>query len=262
MSELAHVVMFSGGIGSWCAAKRVREANPDADVVALFADTKMEDEDLYRFVQQGAKALSLRLVTVSDGRTPWEVFRDERFLGNSRVDPCSRILKREITHGWLFGNYDPREVLVYVGIDWSESHRYERIRDRWASAGWTYLAPMCNPPYLTKHQMLDEAKAMGVDAPRLYSMGFSHNNCGGFCVKAGQAHFENLLRQMPERYRWHEAQEEEIRAELGDVAIMRDRTGGVSRPLTMREFRERLEGQRSFDPLDWGGCGCFAGEGA
>ncbi len=50
-----------------------------------------------------------------------------------------------------------------------------------------------------------------------------------------------------------------LREELGDVAILRDRTGGVTRPLTLAELEERIKAdpQKEFD--DWGGCGCFAG---
>jgi hypothetical protein len=47
-----------------------------------------------------------------------------------------------------------------------------------------------------------------------------------------------VLEVFPERYAEAERQEVELRAELGDVAILRDRSGGRSRPLTLREFRE------------------------
>lgn len=48
-----------------------------------------------------------------------------------------------------------------------------------------------------------------------------------------------------------------MREYLGaDVAVLRDRTGGVSRTLTLREFRARGEGSRQLG-IDWGGCGCF-----
>jgi hypothetical protein len=99
----------------------------------------------------------------------------------------------------------------------------------------------------------------GVTPPRLYGMGFHHNNCGGFCVKGGQAQFATLLREMPERYAYHERKEQELRDHLdADVAIMKDRRGGTTKPLTMRAFRERLEQQPSlFDEDEWGACGCF-----
>ncbi len=51
---MKHVVMFSGGLASWAAAKRVAAENGTDALVLLFSDTLMEDEDLYRFLDQAA----------------------------------------------------------------------------------------------------------------------------------------------------------------------------------------------------------------
>lgn len=253
-----HCVMFSGGIGSWAAASRVRERHPGERIIALFADTRMEDEDLYRFLPEAAASVGAELVIVADGRTPWDVYRDERFLGNSRVDPCSKLLKRRMLDRWRDQNLDPAATTLYVGIDWTEEHRFLRVRERLAP--WRVEAPMCEPPYVSKADMRAALGALGIAPPRLYAMGFSHNNCGGFCCKAGQGHFANLLRTMPERFALHEEREQELRATLGDVSILTDRRGdGRKKPLTLRVFRERVEGGVQVDAHDLGGCGCFAG---
>jgi hypothetical protein len=90
-------------------------------------------------------------------------------------------------------------------------------------------------------------------------MGFQHNNCGGFCIKAGQAHFARLLHKMPERYAFHEEQEQKFRREKGkDVAILRDRIGGDTKPMTLQAFREGIQSGGLFDQDDEGGCNCFA----
>ena len=95
--------------------------------------------------------------------------------------------------------------------------------------------------------------------PRLYALGAPHNNCGGLCVRAGQAHFNWALRAIPSVYAEWEAKEEELRQHLGaKVSIMRDRRGGTSVPLTMRQFRERVESDGQLDLFDWGGCGCMS----
>jgi hypothetical protein len=59
-----------------------------------------------------------------------------------------------------------------VGIDWSEAHRAPAIVNGWAP--WTVRFPMCDPPYLSKQDMLDAARAAGLEPPRLYELGFSH----------------------------------------------------------------------------------------
>lgn len=253
---MKHVVMFSGGAISWATAKRVAAASGTDDLTLLFADTRMEDEDLYRFLREAAANVGGHLEVITEGRTPWQVFRDERFLGNSRVDPCSRILKRDFMRAWIEEHFDPSDTTIYLGLDWTESHRAEKLSEHWSP--WRVETPMMDRPFLDRDSVLAMLVAEGIEPPRLYGWGMPHNNCGGFCIKAGQTQFARLLDVAPERYAWHEAQEEALRQDLGkDVAIMRDRTGGTTTPLTMRAFRERIEAGRSIPVFDWGGCGCM-----
>lgn len=258
------IVMFSGGLGSWMTAKRVAERHGTDQMVLLFADVSSgrsphvgEDEDTYRFITEAAANVGGQFVTVKDGRDIWQVFRDDRFLGNTRLANCSKFLKQKPCREWLEANHDPADTTVYVGIDWSESHRLPAIEAGWAP--YRVEAPLTEPPYLDRDDMLAALEAAGIQVPRLYRAGFAHNNCGGFCVRGGQAQMELLLREHPDRYAFHEAEEQKLRDHLGkDIAILRDRTNGTVTPLTLTKFRERIEDQPSmFDPLDVGGCGCF-----
>lgn len=262
-----HVVMFSGGLGSWMTAKRVAEKVGVEDITLLFADVGSdrsphvgEDEDTYRFINEAAANIGAELVTVSDGRDIWQVFKDDRFLGNSRLANCSKFLKQKPCRDWLEANHDPAETIVYVGIDWSESQRLPAIEAGWAP--YPAHAPLTEPPYLDRIAMLGALEAEGIEVPRLYRAGFPHNNCGGFCVRAGQAQMELLHREHPDRYAFHEAEEQKLREHLDkDVSVLKDRAGGTATPLTLRRFRERIEDQPDlFDPLDFGGCGCFTEE--
>jgi hypothetical protein len=298
------------------AALRVRDAHGVEDLRLLFADVFIEDEDLYRFLVEGVQhifgvdlALELDLVSrltpvemddiderrrqlveiagrvrekipqmlwIAEGRTPWEVFREERFLGNTRVDLCSRVLKREFLRDHLDANFDPARDVVYLGIDWTEEHRFKRAQPRWEP--WQLRAPLCERPLVNKAEMLAGLEELGIAPPRAYALGFPHNNCGGFCIKQGQAGFKLLLEAFPERYMWHAEQEVDIRELLGDVAILRDRTkegralhhpldDWIYRdgewepppvaPLPLIELARRVQdGTDATDPFDLGGCGC------
>lgn len=245
------IVQFSGGAGSYAAAVRAVERFGAGGVTLLFADTLMEDEDLYRFLDDAAASLGVPVTRISDGRDPWQVFADVRFLGNTRIDPCSKLLKRDLLRAWCDRHFSPDEALIALGIDWTEEHRFTRAQPRWLP--WTLWAPLLDEPLVDKHDIL---AASGIKQPRLYDMGFPHNNCGGFCVKAGQAQFRHLWEMMPERYLYHEQKEQELRETLGDVAILRDRRGGTTKPMTLRDFRINRIGAGDVDGLDWGGCGC------
>lgn len=251
---MKHVVQFSGGIGSWAAAKRVAAQHGTADMVLLFADVKDEDEDLYRFIDQAAGNVGVGLTVIAEGRSPREVMRDERFIGNSAMDPCSKILKRKLLDRWCKDHCDPTGTIRYIGIDWSEAHRLETFRKR--VAPWSVEAPMCDEPFMSKDDVRSWLAANGIELPRLYKLGFPHNNCGGACVKAGQAQWKLLLAHFPERYDGWELWEESMRETVGDHSILRDRSGGGSKPLTLRNFRLRVEAQQTFDQHEWGGCGC------
>jgi hypothetical protein len=252
-----HVVMFSGGIGSWATAKRVAADVGAENVTLLFADTLVEDADTYRFLRAAARDVGGELVVLTEGRTPFEVFRDRRFLGNARLANCSEELKQKPCREWLDANRDPASTTVYVGIDWSETHRLPAIEAGWAP--FEVRAPMTERPFLDKPELLAWAKAEGLKPPRSYAAGFPHSNClAQGCVRGGQAYWAAMLRVHPEAYRSTEVEEERLRDHLNaDVAILRDRTGGLVSPMTLADFRRRTEAQGSFDAAEWGDCGCF-----
>ena len=250
-----YIVSYSGGAASWAAAKLTQERiMGGADTMTLlFADTLVEDEDTYRFLEEGAEKLGLPVTRIADGRTPFEVFRDVRFLGTARVDPCSRILKRELLDRWVSEAAQQGPITQIAGLDWTEVHRFERLRDR---TSHPVRAPLIEFE-IDKADVHGMVAAAGIKQQRLYALGFQHANCGGGCVKAGQSAFAHLFRTMPERFEMWEREEEALRKQLGDVAILRDRRGGTSTPLPLRQLRERIEQQPLLIPIDeWGGCGC------
>ncbi len=249
--------MFSGGKGSWAAGRRAIKKYGADNTTLLFADTLVEDVDTYRFLHEAAENLGAPLIQVSDGRTPFQVFKDDRFLGNARLANCSKFLKQKPCRTWLEANA-PEDAVVVVGIDWTEEHRLPAIQAGWKP--WRVWAPMTDGPYLDSQQVFDMLRAEGLRPPRDYELGLPHANCGAQgCVRGGQAYWQALLRGRRDVYLQTEREEQELRDYLEkDVAMLKDRTNGQSTPLTLREFRERVEAQPDlFDRDEWGGCGCF-----
>lgn len=255
---MQHIVMFSGGISTYETARRVKERVDDPSTITLlFADTLIESPELYRFRDAVAKSLNLRLEIVADGRTPFEVFRDERYLGNTRVDPCSKILKRQLLNRWIDEHCDVKSTTIYYGFDWTEQPRIDRQIER--RAPWRCEFPLAAAPFEFKDQWVERARAAGLPVTSAYKHGFSHDNCNGKCIKAGQAHCAKLLQVRPEVYLEWEQEEQDFRDFIGkDVSILRDRSGGEVKTLTLRDFRKRLEASRGdFDHQDWGSCTCM-----
>lgn len=249
--SLHHVVMMSSGAGSAVAAKRVADLFGINHLTLLFADVNMEHPDNYRFLAEAVEWVGGELVTLdNDGQTIWDVFKKGRFLGNTRVDLCSRVLKREPMRAWLEANRDPATTVVHLGFDISEEHRIVRAAPHWDP--WRVDAPLCWEPPIWKDQALKMLTDAGIEPPRLTRQGFPHANCGGGCVKAGVGQFTRLYRLAPETFAEWERHEEEMRVHLDkDVSILRDRTYGVIRTLTLAELRRRIESESSlFDLLE------------
>lgn len=249
-------ISFSGGISSAVTALLAHERGVDFE--CIFADTLIEDEDLYRFTDDVERAIGKPIIRLKDGRNPWEVFRDARYHGNSRTAHCSMVLKTDVVRAYLDEHAQPGDPLV-LGMDVSESERVERAAARWAPrpvisllAEWSVYRPEY-PGILKRH---------GIDPPRLYALGFGHNNCGGFCVRAGTGQTLNLLRTFPDRYAYHEAQQEALMRDVPTARPhLKESTDGETRYLTLRELRERAEQQLPIDFDGAGGCGCFTDAG-
>lgn len=255
--KIEHLVMYSGGVCSWAAAKRVAERHGPENMVLLFADTKIEDPTLYEFLDASSKNIGAKLVKIEDGRTPFQVFRDRKFLGNSRVDPCSDILKRKLLNKWRSENCDPDECITYFGLDWNEQHRLKRVQQR--HAPWRVEAPMAERPWMQKNEMLEWCKSEGLTPCNLYELGFAHANCGGGCVKSGVAQFKHLYETKPDIFDMWMNEEESLREMLGDVSILTRMRNGEKSNLTLRQLKDELDQnqQLTFDEMcDWGGCGC------
>lgn len=255
-----HVIMWSGGITSWAVARQVADLHSTESMTLLFADTLIEDEDLYRWNRDASADIGVDLTVVTDGRTPAQANADRKWLGSARLAHCSEILKQKPCREWLKANTDPSDSTVYVGIDWTELHRLPAIEA--AYQPWTAVAPLTEPPYIDKRGWMAMARRRGLELPRMYELGYPHNNCGGACVKAGQAQWLRTLKVFPDRFAAAEKEEQAFRAEHGkDVAYLTEVVKGEKKPLPLVELRRRSEARdESAPPLDfgdWGGCGCL-----
>ena len=262
------VVFSSGGLVSWEAGRRTLETFGAEKTTFLFTDTLIESPGLYDFLEASMRKTNARFVRIAEGRTPFQVFRDVKMLGNSRVDPCSRILKREPAEKWLRENCDPKDTTLIFGLGWDEIHRFDDgsgrgVRPRYNRMGWPNIdAPMLRKPFWTRQELMQAAREAGLPLSTSYEEGFAHDNCGGGCVKAGKGHWAHLLRVRPNIYAIWENEENafnEGRPGKKRQTILRDEIKGhPTIPISLREFRERIEREMQVDMFDIGGCGgCF-----
>lgn len=264
--KVVHVAMFSGGAGSAFVANHMVQTYGPDNCILFFTNTLWEDEDNYRFMDEVSKYIGVEITERLDGRTPEEVFYDERFLGNARLAKCSEELKVRQTIIFLedeLRNQKNLEPILYFGIGPHEKHRAVNLKE--------FYSHFPLEPIETRFPLIDlfrgdlDAKGIirdewGIELPRMYNIaeqlvekennenakiilksgikGFSHANCAGRCVRGGFQHYAILYALWPERYKEQEEMEERFRESFKkDVSILKK--NGHS--YTMREFREVME---------------------
>ena len=225
------IATFSGGKASaWCAAWAARHYGTE-HLVLYHNDTKWEDADLYRFLGNVSSYIGVPITYDSDGRSPEDLFHANNALANNRMPFCSRILKAE-----RLQKYYQHDDIIIFGVGPNERHRAERLKEvyDWVGEKRHAYAHLRFPLIEEDIQTADVdawLASTGIAQPRLYDLGFTHNNCGGGCVRAGKSQWKHLLRTLPDVYRDRECVEIEMREATGkNISFL---TG-----LTLTQLRE------------------------
>lgn len=248
-----HIVCLSGGVASAVVAKWVNE-NVEGEKIYYFNDVKWEHPDLYRFNSDLEKALNLKITVDCDGRTPEQVFYDQKMLGSNRTPICSKSLKAEMLQKFVC----PGDT-VYFGIDHQEIHRAARITPIYEKLGCKVKFPLIDN-YIFKPNAFEIIKDMGIEIPKMYKDGFEHNNCSGGCVRAGVRQWISLLKTYPDIYAERERIEREFTKWNNERRLKKDpnyksREYHFMKDMSLRELRENYEkgNDLNFGPDEWQG---------
>lgn len=249
-----HIVSLSGGTSSAVAANRVIERYDKNKIALWFADTLWEDQDLYRFLDDLESYWGIPIHRSIQGKTPLEVFTDAKIIPNSRFAPCSRMLKLRPFRKFL--RKHPKPVTVHLGIDWTESHRMERPKATYEEMeGVSVDFPLMWEPYANPPHRV-ETESWGIKTPRMYDMGYPHNNCGGRCIRQGIKTWERTHTYFNDRYNevadWEEKQIERFPQLQGrGIARNHENYNDNSQPYrTLKEYEKKfLDGKQAVMPM-------------
>ena len=254
-----HIVSLSGGSASAVTADRVIKAYGSNSVTLWFADTLWEDEDLYRFLKDLEARWNKKIVRYTDGRTPLEIAEKKKLIPNSLAAPCSHELKQKPFLRYIKKQSKP--ITIHLGLSWDEEHRMAKPKEIYESVeGVKVDYPLTWDP-LPSMSYTKTIVEWGIKPPRLYEMGFPHNNCGGRCVRQGMKEWMRLWKAIPERFQEVSNWEQEQRNKGGPRAnrsILKDRRGGENNPITLEELKAR-QGQNPVQMKMFSGdnFGCF-----
>ena len=205
-----------------------------------------------------------------DGRSidPWDIFYNDLFIGNSRAANCSKILKQRMARDFVKEYWKPEQIKTYMGIDWTEIHRTEAPERNWFKCCISLNFPLCHYPLHSKEDSFKAIEESGIEIPNLYKDGFEHGNCGGFCVRAGQSHFRNLLKTNEPLMMYH-ARKEMGLAELireakntdEQYSILKKTKDGITSSFTLFDLVDEVKNetkQADLFAVSDSPCGCFS----
>ena len=234
---MKHIVSLSGGTASAVAADRVLKRYGEENTTLWFADTSWEDEDLYRFLIDLEAYWGVTIVRYTDGRTPLEVAEKQNIIPNQKIAPCSQVLKTRPFKAYIKDL--PKPLTVHLGLDFTEMHRATRPKLEYEKlSGVTVDLPLLWEP-VAKPPHRYTVEEWGIETPRLYKLGFPHNNCGGRCVRQGIKEWLRLKHTFPDRFTEVADWEQEQRAKGGaraDYAIARDQSRGRATALPLYDI--------------------------
>jgi len=247
-------VNVSGGCASSVVWKRCVEWYGMDSVVPVFADTSYEHADLYRFLDDCEKHIGQPLERLKDGRDIWDVFDQ---AGIMRITSAGGACKASVE----LKQYPLAKHLeesgcdaIAVGIEFLEPERISAFQDR--VPGREVLFPLTVRPLLSECEIIEEVRSWGVKPPTIYDDGYTHNNCGGFCILAGLGQWAANRKRDPQAFEYAAKRERQFTKETG-FTVLRDQSGGEVRPYTLDELARDQDSGREF-PKDWkSNCNCM-----
>lgn len=244
---MKHLVNVSGGNGSGMALLRVIDRYGRENVSAVFADTNSEHADLYRFLADLEAAAGIKIVRLDNGgATIWDTFF-RRYMFTNPHGGCvaSEDLKKKPLIRFRETVGTPETLTVHVGFSIDEDDRMARLRK--ADAQWQFDFPLTWPKAMLRCDIENELKRRGVRPCEVYEKGYPHSNCLRWnCILAGIGQWIGVLNDNPAGYAEAEEHEQRFMAELerrgrAPQTILRDRRGGTTKNLSLRQLREEVE---------------------
>lgn len=213
-----YVCQFSCGAASAVATKLTLAKAGDADVLIVNAFIIEEHEDNRRFLADCEQWFGQSVMVLRNDKynaSTDEVWRRKRFIKGLHSAPCSLELKRELLKTVRrLGDID---VMGFTA-DPEDVDRFENLCERMPER--SLCAPLIERG-LTKEDCLAIVHRAGIEIPAMYKLGYSNANCIG-CPKGGQAYWQAIREDFPERF----AAVKAIQEEIGDGAsFLRFRSG-------------------------------------
>jgi hypothetical protein len=159
----------------------------------VYCDTGSEHPDNRRFLAESEKFFGQSIAVIKNEKYQdhFDGCEKTRYINGVGGARCTVELKKVPR----FRFQQPDDVQVF-GYTAEEKHRANRFGHAYPEVNALYPLIEKN---LTKKHCIGIVRAVGIEIPMMYRLGFNNNNCIG-CVKGGMGYWNLVRKHFPERF--------------------------------------------------------------
>jgi hypothetical protein len=218
------IAWWSGGITSAVTCKICIDLYGKDNVRIIFIDTKNEDDDTYRFMEDCEEWYGKKIETISAIGSDYDSIQDTWFkhksLNVATGAICSYKLKRVVREKWQKEN---EYIHQAFGFEIEEINRAKSLKMN---------HPKSKPIFplllqgLSKKDCIEIVQDAGLEVPRMYKLGFLNNNCFKTgCVQGGIGYWQKMAREFPDKFEAMAKVEHDLTNDKGQpVTMLKDQS--------------------------------------
>ena len=195
------VVWFSCGAASAIASKLAVKKYKNIDVV--YCDTGGEHESNYKFLKGVEKWIDKEITILKSKKynSHFDVFRKTKYLQGIAGARCTTELKKKLRL-----EYQRPDDIHIFGYTSDEKKRADKFVNHNPEL---YVDWILIENGISKENCLGMLWQSGIELPKMYELGYNHNNCIG-CVKGGMGYWNKIRKDFPDHFKKMAKVEREI----------------------------------------------------
>jgi len=185
------VVWFSCGAASAIASKLAVKKYNNCEIV--YCDAGGEHESNYQFLKDVENWIGKEITILKSKKynSHFEVFEQTKYLQGIQGARCTTELKKKLR--LEYQQPDDIHIFGYTVEEKKRAEKFENYNPE-LFVDWILIEKG-----ITKDNCLGMLWQSGIKLPKMYDLGYNHNNCIG-CVKGGMGYWNKIRKDFPEHF--------------------------------------------------------------
>ena len=186
------IVWFSCGASSAICVKYAVKKYDNLEIV--YCDTRGEHHTNIQFLKDCEKWVDRKFTILSNDKYKdhYDVFRKEKYLSGIAGARCTTELKKKLRI--KYQRPDDIHIFGYTVEEKSRAEKFEHYNPE-LFVDWILIDKQ-----LTKKDCLGLLWQSGIKLPKMYDLGYNHNNCIG-CCKGGTGYWNKIRIDFPDKFK-------------------------------------------------------------